>query len=152
MNEVTNKYMKGIQDILLSAGNYGCLALDYAYIVEACSKEFNPEVFASKVQLFLDILDAQNNDLLEEDFFVKDAQKYMQYLDPSKQYSVFKKDITSMIDLKGTMGCVRFDYNGHSHWVVYADGQIVFDPLANSQCRLKGKPTTARVVEIKELK
>ena len=145
--------MLGIQDILLNAGKYACLALDYSYIVELGKHKegFNPEVFASKVQLFLDILDAQHIGLLDDEFFVKDANQLLKYLDPDKQWTVTKKDIKSMTELKGTFGCVRFDYQGNSHWVVESDGVVVFDPLADSQCRLHGKPTTARIIDVKEL-
>lgn len=144
--------MKGIQDILVNAGKYACLALDYSYIAELGKhpEGFNPEVFATKVQLFLDILDALNSGLVDDEFYVKDAKKFLTYLDPSKKWTVTKKDIKSMTELRGKVGCVRFDYQGHSHWVAFADGIVAFDPLADSQCRLHGKPVTARIVEVED--
>ena len=140
---------KAIQDKAKAIGEGGCLAFVYANIVESIMNDgWDPSNFACAMKLFADVFDGMESKLLDEDCFVTDAEKYMHYLDAKHKYKVTKKDISSMKDLRGEIGAVRFDYNGKSHWVGFADGTVVFDSLADSQCRKYGVPTTARIVEI----
>lgn len=41
---------------------------------------------------------------------------------------------------------VRYDYNGYSHWVGVENGSVKYNPLINSVCVAKGKPSTARII------
>lgn len=44
---------------------------------------------------------------------------------------------------------VRFDFNGHSHWVGVENGKVAFNPLVFSNCVKFGEPKTKRVFKIK---
>ena len=44
---------------------------------------------------------------------------------------------------------VRFDFNGHSHWVGVENGKVAFNPLIYSNCVSYGEPKTKRVFKIK---
>lgn len=143
--------MKAIQDKAKAIGEGGCLAFVYANIAETIRNEvWDPSSFACGLKLFADVFDGMYSGLLDEDCFVTDAEKYLHYLDNDHKYKVTKKDITSLSEVANTMGAVRFDYNGKSHWVGFAMGQIVFDSLTDSVCRKYGKPTTVRIVEVIE--
>lgn len=140
-----------IQDMARVIGSSGCLAFAYANIAETVMNEgWDPSNYACQLKLFADVFDAMESGLLDEDCFVKDAEKYLHYLDNSHKYKVTKKDITSLSEVANSMGAVRFDHQGKSHWVGFAMGQIVFDSLSDSVCRKYGRPTTARIVEVIE--
>ena len=142
--------MKAIQDEARIIGENGCLAFVYANIVEQIHVDgWDPSTLPCQLKLFADVIDGMlSGHISEGDCYVKDAEKYMHYLDPKHKYRVTKKDIKSMKDLRGEIGAVRFDHNGKSHWVGFADGTVVFDSLTDSVCRKYGLPTTARIVEI----
>lgn len=55
------------------------------------------------------------------------------------------KTISSLIGLKEKC-CVRYDFNGKSHWVGVEKGKIKFNPLKESVCVKYGKPTSARIL------
>ena len=140
-----------IQDKARAIGENGCLAFVYANIAETIMNEgWVPSNYACQLKLFADLFDAMESGLLKEDCYVLDAEKYLHYLDNSHKYKVTKKDISSLSEVANSMGAVRFDYNGKSHWVGFAMGQIVFDSLTDSVCRKYGKPTAARIVEVIE--
>lgn len=65
-----------------------------------------------------------------------------------RKINVEFKDIKKESDLKQIKGriAVRFDYNGHSHWVGYENGKLAYNSLAYSNCVEKGKPATARII------
>lgn len=143
--------MLAIQDISKVIGANGCLAFAYANIVEQINVEgWDPSNFACQLKLFADVVDGMNAGFIDQDdCTVLDAEKYMHYLDPKHKYSVTKKDIESMKDLRGCYGTVRFTNNALHHWVGFADGTITFDSLTDSKCRKYGRPTSARIVEVK---
>jgi len=58
------------------------------------------------------------------------------------------REITSIRSIKDRTP-VRYDYNGHSHWVGVENGKVEFNTLAHSVCVAKGKPVTARIIKIK---
>lgn len=88
--------------------------------------------------------------ILADDGTVLDGPRLLETFS-GRRWTVEKVDVdeNSVKDLKATTP-VRFDYNGHSHWVVMSHGDIVFDPIENSQCVRLGKPRSARVLGWKQ--
>ena len=81
----------GIQDFFKSAGNGACLAL--CYIRAALGKEATP-------QMMIDALykAAERNIVnVKKDCFVEDAIALMKVANPTKVYSVIKKDVSSIL-------------------------------------------------------
>lgn len=115
----------------------GCLAMCYLYCVGIGDSEYNTIGILSE---------AMDTGLLGKDCFVLDADKFLNSLIGSDKVKVLKKDISSLDEIKGDYCPVRFDYNGNYHWVVVSNGKIIFNPLLNSKCVNKGKPTTARII------
>lgn len=115
----------------------GCLAMCYLYCVGLGDNEY------STIGL---ISEAMDDGLLDKDCFVSDADKFLNSLLGENKVKVLKKNITNLDEIKGDYCPVRFDYNGSSHWVVVSNGRIIFNPLLNSKCVNKGKPTSARII------
>ena len=138
---VKDRY-NGIQDFFKSAGDGSCLAL--CYIRAALGKDATP-------QMFFDALwkAAERNIIsVKKECFVEDAIALMKVANPTKVYSVIKKDVSSIAGIK--LGAVRYSYNGYSHWVLVEDGKIVFNSLENSQCVKYGTVKEARLIAIGE--
>lgn len=131
-----------IQSLYEKMGESSCLALDYLYYL--CPKDLGD--FERDCWLTASLLSVHAAKIVDDDMFVTDAERLLNYIS-GKHYDIIKKDITTMTDLKGTKGAVRFDYNGNSHWVYQEDGIILFDSLDNSKCRKYGKVTTARIIK-----
>lgn len=132
----------GIQDFFKSAGNGACLAL--CYIRASLGKDATP-------QMMIDVLykAAERNIVnVKKDCFVEDAISLMKVAKPTKVYSVIKKDVSSITNIK--LGAVRYSYNGYSHWVLVEDGKIVFNSLDDSQCIKYGTPKEARFITVGE--
>lgn len=132
----------GIQDFFKSAGNGACLAL--CYIRASLGKDATP-------QMMIDALwkAAERNIVnIKKDCFVEDAIALMKVAKPTKVFSVIKKDISSIANIK--LGAVRYSYNGYSHWVLVENGKIVFNSLDDSQCVKYGTPKEARLITIGE--
>ena len=132
----------GIQDFFESAGNGACLAL--CYIRAALGKD-------STAQMMFDALykaTERNIVNVKKDCFVEDAIALMRVANPTKVYSVIKKDISSIAGIK--LGAVRYSYNGYSHWVLIEDGKIVFNSLEDSKCVKYGTVKEARLITIGE--
>lgn len=85
--------------------------------------------------------------ILDNDGTVLDAVKLLSNI-TGRKVNVTKKEVSSISEIKEKTP-VRFDYNGKSHWVVVANGEIVFNSIENSVCVKNGKPTTARIIEWK---
>lgn len=83
--------------------------------------------------------------ILADDGTVLDAEKLLGMF-TGQRMSVTKKDISSIDGIRNRTP-VRYDYNGHSHWVVVENGKIVFNSIENSQCVKFGKPVTARIIK-----
>lgn len=131
-----------IQDFFKSAGNGACLAL--CYIRASLGKDATP-------QMMFDALwkAAERNIInVKKDCFVEDAVALMKVAKPTKVFSVIKKDVSSITNIK--LGAVRYSYNGYSHWVLVEDGKIVFNSLDDSQCIHYGTPKEARFITIGE--
>lgn len=101
---------------------------------------------ATELQYIELVNDAIEEKIIGADCTVIDAQKYCHWL-TNKNYSVTKKEITSIKEIKETTP-VRYDYNGKSHWVVVKNGKIIFNPLKKSVCVENGIPTTARIIKV----
>ena len=146
--------MVNLQDIYTQAGKYSCLCQCYLYAVidKAGVKE-------DLVPLVLNqaILNAylENTDI-DNEFFVKNPVSLMNKMssvvsNSELTFNVIKKDITSVKDLPMVgYAAVRFDFNGHSHWVLFKNQVLLYNSLSDSQCFKYGKPTTARIIEIKK--
>lgn len=141
-----------VQSLARNIGTYGCLAFCYANVVESLNEGWDPENMACQLKLLADVIDGINAKKLDEDCYVKDAASYMSFLDGGKhKFSVSKVDLDGTVtSLAGKIAAVRFDYNGLSHWCLYAGNRIVFDSLDKSNCRAMGKPASARVIAIEE--
>lgn len=141
-----------VQTLAKNIGDFGCLAFCYANIVESMNEGWDAESMPCQLKLLADVIDGIHAGKLEEDCYVKDAAAYMEYLDGGQhKFSVSKVELDgTVLPLAGKIAAVRFDYNGHSHWCLYAGKQIVFDSLDKSNCRNLGKPASARVVTIEE--
>lgn len=128
--ELLAKNIKAIAD-------NGCLAMCYLYCIGLGDSEYN---------LIGILSEAMDMGLLEKDCFVSDADKFLNAYCGANKVKVIKKNITSLEEITGDFTPVRFDYKGKGHWVVVENGRIVFNPLLNSQCVNKGKPTTSRII------
>ena len=132
----------GIQDFFKSAGNGACLAL--CYIRAALGKEATP-------QMMIDALykAAERNIVnVKKDCFVENAIALMKEKKNKKVYSIIKKDVSSIAEIK--LGAVRYSYNGYSHWVLVEDGKVIFNSLDDSQCVKYGTVKEARLIAIGE--
>lgn len=84
--------------------------------------------------------------VLDDDGTVLDGPRLLEIF-TGRKWKVEKKaiDERGVNELTVTTP-VRFDYNGKSHWVVMSHGDVVFDPIENSQCVKYGKPASARLL------
>ena len=131
-----------LQDFFKSAGEGSCLAL--SYIRAALGKDANPQT------MFDALYKASERNIInvKKDCFVEDAIALMKVANPTKVYSVIKKDVSSIDEIK--LGAVRYSYNGYSHWVLVEDGKIIFNSLDDSQCIKYGTVKEARLISIGE--
>ena len=130
----------GIQDFFKSAGNGSCLAL--CYIKAALGKDATPQMMIDALWKAAD----RNIVNIKKDCFVEDAIALMKVANPTKVYSVIKKDISSISGIK--LGAVRYSYNGYSHWVLVEDGKVIFNSLDDSQCIKYGTPKEVRFIAV----
>lgn len=138
-----------LQDFLKSAGDYSCLAEDYIYAV---LDKFGLAHDYRDVTLLTTLYTVYSKEIgVDKEFFVNDPVKLMKetakaIFDKEIKVNVVKQDITTFKDLPfDKYAAVRFDYNGHSHWVLSYNQQQIFNSMKNSQCVRLGKPVTARV-------
>lgn len=131
-----------IQDFFKSAGNGACLAL--CYIRASLGKDATPQM------MFDALYKAAERNIIDvkKDCFVEDAIALMKVAKPTKVYSVIKKDVSSIAEIK--LGAVRYSYNGYSHWVLVEDGKVIFNSLEDSQCIKYGTPKEARLIAVGE--
>ena len=110
-----------IQDVYLSIGNYGCLLLCYL-------KEANIKVDITKY--FNELLEF---DIIDEDCFVKDANRLLKYFGSDKR-------VVRGINENGNT-IVPYKYRNAEHFVVVNERkEIVFNSLENSTCVRLGEP------------
>lgn len=130
--------MKYPQSYATKFFNGVCLALCYLYCSE---REVKSDNEATRI-----CIDALDKGLLEEDGTVKSAYDLLKFYD-GNSYDVFKKDISSISDIKEPTP-VRYYAKGFiPHWVVVENGRIVFNPIINSNSVNKGRPETARIIK-----
>ena len=134
-------------------GKWSCLALSYLYCAikdVAEEEEINNEDYVN-VALSAALITAYNDkSILDEECTVLNPVKLMEGV-AGKKYTVTKKDISSLDELKTTpKACVRFNYNGQGHFVYCEYGKVVFNSLDRSYCVNYGRPTTARIIEAVE--
>lgn len=134
------KSMKNPQTKLINFANGICLALCYLYCSE---RKVEDDKESTKL-----CIDAWQKGLLEDDGTVKSAFDLLKLFD-GNSYDVFKKDISSISDIKEKTP-VLFSAKGYiPHWVVVENGKIVFNPLSFSNSVTKGTPTSARIIKRK---
>ena len=139
-----------LQSFMEEAGKGSCLAIDYIYIALAI---VNPDFetmddIDKDVAIFQCLELAVLNKYVDEDFYVPNAPKLMNYL-TGKKVNVYKMEINGCTELPlNKWSAVGFDYNSKRHFVVGFGTKIIYDSLDNSNCRKYGKPTTARIVEV----
>lgn len=132
------KSMKNPQTKLINFANGICLALCYLYCSE---RKVEDDKESTKL-----CIDAWQKGLLEDDGTVKSAYDLLKFYD-GNSYDVFKKDISSISDIKEPTP-VRYYAKGFiPHWVVVENGKIVFNPIINSNSVNKGRPETARIIK-----
>ena len=132
--------MEHPQTKALNIGNYGCLAMSYLYCVG-----IDP---AEHIKILSDAID---RGVIEKDCTVYSAEKFLEYV-TGKRFDVSKIQINDIKDIIQPAP-VRYSYidaDGikHSHFVVVEDGKIVYNPLEVSQCIIKGRPDTARIIKL----
>ena len=136
-----------LQTILQNAAHNYCLAITYLYLVLHHDADETEIGMLEPAIASMLIMAANDEEVLEEDGFVKDAQKLIERC-TGKKVSVTKLDISSVQDLpKDTYCAVRFDFNGKSHWVGYKGEKFLYNSLDTSNCFSYGKPVTARVLK-----
>lgn len=131
---------KELSKYIESIANYSCLAMCYLFCIGI---ELNEYDFINYVA------EAIKEGLLDDDCSVKDGATFLNRFAGVDRFTVSKKEIKSISEIK-QQAPVRFDYNGTSHWVVVENGKIIFNPLKQSTCVDKGKPTTARIIELRK--
>lgn len=127
--------MKYPQTRAKTIGAFGCLAMCYLYCAGLDGQDWE---YMKRVS------DAMEEGLLDGDCTVLDAEKFLEAF-TGKKWRVEKKVCVDISKIKKATP-VRYDYNGANHWVVIQEGKIVFNSLINSQCVMKGKPSTMRVI------
>lgn len=120
-------------------GKYGCLAMCYLYAlgIEGTAGDY-----------LMMVSDAMDDGLLDSECTVLDGAEYINRFAGKGRFTVRKQDIADISGIKARTP-VRYDYSGRSHWVVVEDGKIVFNPLESSVCVARGRPVTARVIELR---
>lgn len=113
--------MQKIQDIYLSLGKWGCLI--FCYLNEACIKVDIVKQFPKLVEL----------GIIDEESFVKDANKLLKFLGSEKR-------VARGINYEGNT-IVPYKYLNNEHFVIVDENKnIVFNSLENSQCVRLGEP------------
>ncbi len=138
---VLESSMSSISKNIKVIAENGCLAMCYLYCIGLDGDNFSYIEYLSR---------AMEKGLLDKDCTVLDGAKYLNHFCGEDRYRVIKKDISDT-DLKNIKNRtpVRFDYNGKSHWVVFENGHLVFNPLLNSICVNKGHAATARIISLR---
>lgn len=118
--------------------DYGCCA----FVLLWCLG-IEPDTEFEAIKIVQDLI---NSKAIEKDCTVKwyDAIKNL----TGRESTIEFKNIKTLLGIKKRTP-VRFDYCGKSHWVGVENGKVKYNPLKTSQCVEKGKPATARIINIK---
>lgn len=121
---------------LYAIAHGGCLALCYLYCVGIISDD--------AILAVQNVKNAMDKGLLDSNCSVLDADKFLEHF-TGRKFRVEKRKIDSIDSIKDATP-VCYEFNGNQHWVVIENGKIVFNPLRNSVCVAKGKPTDSRII------
>jgi hypothetical protein len=123
---------------LLSIANYGCCAFVSVWIMGI-----------EKPLAAITTIAEEIGKSLEADCTVHWIEFFKNV--SGREIAVEFREINKLSDLNRVKGrcAVRFDYNGHSHWVGVENGKIVYNSIKHSNCVEKGKPTKARIITFK---
>lgn len=110
-----------IQDVYKSLGDYGCLLLCYL-------KEANIKVDITKY--FNELVEF---DIIDEDCYVKDANRLLKYFGSDKRVARgFNKNGNTIVPYK---------YLNNEHFVIIdVNKKVVYNTLENSTCVRMGEP------------
>ncbi|MBQ0003599.1 MAG: hypothetical protein KBT21_08670 [Treponema sp.] len=129
--------MTNPQTEMIKFSNNICLFMCYLFCVD-----IRPDSIAAWCRYLAEGIGYK---VLDDEGFVLDAPKLLKLL-TGKEHTVFKVDLKGIEGIKNKTP-VLYSMNGKTgHWVVVENGQIVFDPLIDSQNVKKGKPISARVI------
>lgn len=140
-----------LQDFYTAAGKWSCLAQDYIMaVLDVCDVpgDVRPLVLSNNLIAAYD-----DETGIDKEFYVSNPIKLMEatasMLGKAIKVSVSKKDISKLEDLPAVgYAAVRWDYNGNSHFALCKNQRLMYNSLKTSQCCLKGKITTARIIDI----
>lgn len=118
-------------------GKYSCLAMCYLYCVG---------LDVDTVDYIQTVSNCMKMGVLDNECTVYNARNYLKHV-TGKNYLVLKEPCTDISTVMEPTP-VRFDYDGHSHWVVVENGKIVFNPLEYSRCVVFGRPVTKRTITL----
>lgn len=143
--------MVNLQDFYVAAGKWSCLVQDYIMtVLDVCEvpEDVRDVVLSNAV---LAAYEGQTG--IDKEFFVSNPIKLMEstaaMLGKKIRVSVSKKDISKLDDLPSVgYAAVRWDNNDNSHYALVKNQRLFYNSLANSQCCLKGKITTSRIINI----
>ena len=122
----------------IAIGKWGCLAMCYIYCMG----------IEDEGEMLRLISKAMDKGILDGECTVLNAGALLEFVS-GKKYSVIKKPITTIKNIKSATP-VRFKTDdGCGHWVVVRNGQIVFNSLLNSVQVSKGKPVDSRPISLR---
>ena len=145
--------MRHLQTWFKNAYDYSCLAQCYLYAIADHSK-----IGIKEKQLELFITSSLTLGYgIDDEFFVSDpvslmTKSWKEFSDEDVKVNVRKMDLKEGLSELKTIpyAAVRFDYNGHSHYVLMKYGMLEYNSLEESNCFKYGKPTTARIIEFED--
>lgn len=123
------------QSKALAIGKYGCLAMCYLYCIG---------IDGSESDYIRYIADAMERGYLDGECTVLDANRLL-FAFSGRKFNVEKKVCTNINKITEPTP-VRYDYGTKQHWVVVANGEIVFNSITDSECVARGRPSTMRVI------
>jgi hypothetical protein len=129
-----------IQDLFLSLGEGGCLAIDYAIA------SLNGET--SEREVFNRLMDARDSGAFDDECYVTNPTFF------ENIKNVVKRD--RLDDCNGEYVAARYDFGKKSHFVLYKKyGDGAYEPYYNSldksNCVKYGRITTVRDIYLNEI-
>lgn len=127
-----------ISNCMIAVGKYGCLAMCYAWCVDARYTEGD---------FLLRLCQAVKEGVLDSDCYVSNAQRFCEWWgNGNRKFEIGKKKITTLQGIIEPTP-VRFLAKGHGgHWVVVQNEEIVFNPLSYSFDVERGTPVDSRII------
>lgn len=143
--------IKNIQTFCKSVGDSGCLALCYIYacldIIEPIRlKNYNKKQLNEKLICAL-LYVYYNTNSLADDMTVLDACGIFKAITGGQyKFTVYKDNYIKGDKLEG-YNCVNFISGKNNHWVLYKDGELLFNSLDYSNCVENGVMSDIRRIE-----